>query len=67
MTFNTSPDPTIVNIILDVSVILIALKLLNLLSWPWIWVLSPIWISVSIFAIIVGILILFAIIEAFTK
>lgn len=67
MTYNLSRDPTLLTVILDASVILISLKLLNLVSWPWIWVLSPIWISISIFATIAGILTLFAIIEVFTK
>ena len=35
------------------TVLFIGLKLTGYINWPWIWVLSPIWISVSIvFAII---------------
>jgi hypothetical protein len=67
MTYNLSRDPTLLTIILDASVILISLKLLNLVSWPWIWILLPIWISISIFAIFASILTLFAIIEVLTK
>ena len=28
------------------TIIFIVLKVLNLITWPWIWVLSPIWISI---------------------
>ncbi len=35
------------------TVLFIGLKLTGYINWPWIWVLSPIWISASIvFAII---------------
>lgn len=27
------------------TVVLITLKLLGFISWPWIWVLAPLWIS----------------------
>lgn len=63
----TYRNPTLLNLIIDASVILISLKLLNLVNLPWIWILSPIWISISIFATIACILTLLAIIEVFTK
>ena len=28
------------------AIIFIVLKVLNLITWSWIWVLSPIWISI---------------------
>jgi len=28
------------------AILFIGLKLLNVIDWPWIWVLSPIWIPV---------------------
>ena len=28
------------------TIIFIVLKVLNLITWSWIWVLSPIWISI---------------------
>jgi len=42
------------------TIVFIILKLLGKITWSWIWVLSPIWIS-FIFAIIIVIIILIAI------
>lgn len=33
-------------------VIFIVLKLLNIIQWSWVWVLSPFWISLILFLII---------------
>lgn len=33
------------------TVVFIVLKLLGKITWSWVWVLSPIWISMSIFVI----------------
>lgn len=35
------------------TILFIALKLMGEIDWPWAWVLSPIWISVSIVALVV--------------
>jgi len=40
------------------TVLFIGLKLTGYISWPWIWVLSPLWISALIFIgalIVIGI------------
>lgn len=37
------------------TIVFIVLKLCNVITWSWLWVLSPIWISVSI-TIVVGII-----------
>ena len=42
------------------TIVLIAFKLLEIINWSWIWVLSPIWIS-AIFNILLAIFIAFAI------
>jgi len=34
------------------TIVFIVLKLLGKISWSWLWVLSPIWISLSIVAVI---------------
>jgi len=41
------------------TILFIALKLLGVISWSWLWVLSPLWISMilSIFIIILVIII----------
>lgn len=35
------------------TVLFIALKLLGKINWPWLWVLSPIWISLIIQIVII--------------
>ena len=43
------------------TVVFITLKLLGKISWSWVWVLSPIWISICLgILLIVGIVILSA-------
>lgn len=34
------------------TIVFITLKLLGKIDWPWVWVLSPIWISIAIVVII---------------
>lgn len=43
------------------TIVFITLKLLNVIEWSWLWVLSPIWISVAlvILGAILGVLIPF--------
>ena len=41
------------------TIVFITLKLLGKITWSWLWVLSPIWISVSI---VIGILLILLII-----
>ncbi len=38
------------------TLIFIVLKLTNIISWSWIWVLSPIWISAILIILIFGII-----------
>lgn len=37
------------------QVVFIVLKLCKVINWSWLWVLSPLWISISISLIIIGI------------
>ena len=34
------------------TIIFVVLKLCKLIDWPWVWVLSPLWISMAIVAVI---------------
>ena len=34
------------------TLLFIALKLTKQISWSWVWVLSPVWISVSVLAVL---------------
>lgn len=36
------------------TILFIALKLLGVIDWPWVWVLSPLWISLAVGLIILG-------------
>ena len=38
------------------TLIFVVLKLLGLIDWPWLWVLSPIWIPVLLIAAIFGVI-----------
>ena len=38
------------------TILFIALKLLNQINWSWWWVLSPIWISAILFIVVILIL-----------
>ena len=35
------------------TTLFIALKLLGKITWPWLWVLSPIWISIALTVLII--------------
>jgi ABC-type siderophore export system fused ATPase/permease subunit len=49
-------------------VVFIVLKLTNLINWSWLWVLSPLWIPVSIVVILVSLTALLVLImEAFKR
>jgi len=49
------------------TILFIGLKLCNVIHWSWWWVLSPIWISMSIAIFIIAILAILIIIKEFTK
>lgn len=36
------------------AIVFIVLKLTNIISWPWLWVLAPIWIPVAIVLVGLG-------------
>jgi hypothetical protein len=38
------------------TVLFIALKLTNVIAWSWVWVLSPLWISLSITLIVLAVI-----------
>ena len=59
MSSNTSGSSSSIGFSGLLTVLFIGLKLTGFISWPWIWVLSPIWINfliVLVFFFIVGIL-----------
>lgn len=40
------------------TIVFIVLKLLGVIKWSWIWVLSPIWISAVIVAVVFSVILL---------
>lgn len=36
------------------TLLFVALKLLDVIDWPWIWVLSPLWIAVLVFLLVLA-------------
>ena len=40
------------------TILFIALKLCGVIDWSWLWVLSPIWITLSLIAVIAVIIVL---------
>lgn len=46
------------------QIVFITLKLTNYISWSWLWVLSPIWIPISIFVVFTIIIFIVSIIAA---
>ena len=44
------------------TVLFVGLKLTNVITWSWWWVLSPIWISLSLAVVVIAIAVIIAII-----
>jgi len=43
--------------VLDIlTLIFVTLKLCKVIDWPWVWVLSPIWIGITLFILIAAIM-----------
>ena len=49
------------------TVLFIGLKLTNVITWSWWWVLSPIWISFSLAVVVIAIAVIIAIIAGASK
>jgi hypothetical protein len=49
------------------TILFIGLKLTHVISWTWLWVLSPIWISLLIGLTVIGVLLIIAIIAGLFK
>jgi len=45
-----------IDIVVLLALIFITLKLTNYIQWSWVWVFSPIWITVLFFGLIFGII-----------
>jgi hypothetical protein len=44
------------------TIVFIMLKLTKYIDWSWWWVLSPIWISISLVLVVLGIILIIAVI-----
>lgn len=38
------------------TIVFIILKLCNIIKWGWLWILSPLWISLLLYFVIMGII-----------
>lgn len=47
------------------TIVFITLKLLGVISWSWVWVLSPMWISLALGLLICGVILSVAFVAAF--
>ena len=56
ITFNCGSLPGFSTIL---TLVFITLKLCNVISWSWLWVLSPLWISVLIVLVLLLFLVLY--------
>jgi len=45
------------------TVLFIGLKLTNVIAWSWLWVLSPLWISIGVSLLVILIVLLIALIK----
>lgn len=46
------------------TIVFIVLKLLKVISWSWLWVLSPLWISACLGVLVIVICLIVAVIKA---
>jgi hypothetical protein len=51
----------------SITTLFIALKLLEVIDWSWVWVLAPLWISAVLTGLFFGLVILIAIVIAISK
>lgn len=45
------------------TIVFVVLKLCNVITWGWIWVLSPLWISLAILIVILAVMFIPALIQ----
>jgi uncharacterized protein (DUF983 family) len=45
------------------TILFVGLKLTGYITWPWVWVLSPLWISVLLVIVLIAIVFLIAILQ----
>jgi len=63
MTTNSSSSSSGIGFPGLLTVLFIGLKLTGHITWPWVWVLSPLWISFLLFAVVAAIVIILAFIS----
>ena len=53
------PMSVYMGLISALTVVFIALKLLNKIHWSWIWIASPVWLGFAVFLLVMVVCILF--------
>jgi len=60
MTTNSSSSSSGIGFPGLLTVLFIGLKLTGYITWPWVWVLAPLWISFLLFVVIAAIVVILA-------
>lgn len=55
---NNSKSPSGIGFVGLLTIAFIVLKLLGRITWPWIWVLSPIWVGVLLGIVVMVLMVL---------
>jgi len=58
MAKNNSSSSSGIGFVGLLTIVFITLKLLGKITWSWLWVLSPIWISTAVVLVVLGIIML---------
>lgn len=45
------------------TIVFIVLKLCGVISWPWLWVLAPLWIGLALILLVLGVVVLVAVVK----
>ena len=45
------------------AIVFITLKLTGVVTWPWVWVLAPLWMPIVVVLVIFGLLVLYVMIK----
>ena len=63
MSIKTASDSCWLRSVFLMTTIFVSLKLYGELNWSWLWILSPVWITLSIVSVAFGIVLVFGILS----
>ncbi len=56
---NTSSSSSGIGVSSLLGVVFVTLKLTHVITWPWLWVLAPFWLPITVVVVVIGIVALF--------